>query len=197
MQEVENDALLGTLFTNARSHNGWRAESVSDAELRAAYDLAKWGPTSMNTQPMRVLFLKSQEAKERLIPALAPTNIKKALTAPVVAIIAYDSAFYTQLPRTFPHNLNAQGYFLSNEAIIAPTALRNGSLQAAYLMMALRGLGLDVGPMSGFIAERIDVKFFSGTSWRVNFICGIGHGDPAKLYIRSPRLEFEEVASIL
>ncbi len=192
-----DEAVLGTLFKEARSQNGWRPDPVSEAELREAYDIAKWGPTSMNTQPMRVLFLRSAEAKERLKPALAPTNVDKVMTAPVVALIAYDTEFYSQLPKTFPHNPNAQGFFTGNQAMIEPTAFRNGTLQAAYLMLALRAVGLDVGPMSGFDAAKVNAEFFADTTYRVNLVCGIGHGDPAKVFNRLPRLDFDEVTRTL
>ena len=191
-----NEAALATLFTDARSQNGWRADAVSDDQLRTAYDIARWGPTSMNTQPMRLVFLRSADAKERLKPSLAPTNIDKVMTAPVVAIIAFDIEFHRQLPKTFPHNPDASAFFTGNPATIQPTAFRNGSLQAAYLLLALRAVGLDVGPMSGFDATKVDAEFFSETTWRSNLICGIGYGDPAKVYGRSPRLDFAEVAKI-
>ena len=192
-----DDAALATLFTDARSQNGWLADAVDDAQIRKAYDIAKWGPTSMNTQPMRLVLLRSAGAKARLRPALAPTNVEKVMTAPLVAIIAYDIEFHSQLPKVFPHNPNAQAYFTGNEAMIEPTAFRNGSLQAAYLMLALRAGGLDVGPMSGFDAAKVNAEFFAEKPWRANLICGIGHGDPAKVLDRLPRLSFEDVALTL
>lgn len=192
-----HEAALAALFKEARSQNGWRPDPVSDEELREAYDIAKWGPTSMNTQPMRLLFLRTAAAKERLKPALAPTNVDKVMTAPVVAIIAYDAEFYRHLPVTFPHNPNAEGLFTANPAMVEPTAFRNSSLQAAYLMLSLRAVGLDVGPMSGFDQTKVNDEFFADTTWRVNMICGIGHGDPAKIFNRSPRLVFDDVAKLL
>ncbi|WP_375402261.1 malonic semialdehyde reductase [uncultured Sphingomonas sp.] len=192
-----DEATLAALFTDARSQNGWLPDPVSDEELRAAYDIAKWGPTSMNTQPMRLVFLRSEEGRERLKPALSPTNIDKVMTAPVVAIIAFDAEFYTLLPRVFPHNPNAASYFTGNPAIIQPTAFRNGSMQAAYYMLALRAVGLDVGPMSGLHPGKVDAEFFANSSWRTNLVCGIGHGDPNKVFGRSPRLDFGEVAQII
>ncbi|WP_428391534.1 malonic semialdehyde reductase [Lichenicoccus sp.] len=196
MSALDNSA-LATLFTDARSQNGWHPDGVDDAEIRKAFDIAKWGPTSMNTQPMRLVLLRSSEAKERLKPALAPTNVEKVLTAPVVAIIAYDVEFHNKLPTVFPHNPKAQAYFTANEAMIEPTAFRNGSLQAAYLMLALRAVGLDVGPMSGFDAAKVNAEFFADKSWRANLICGIGHGDPAKVFNRLPRLTFDDVSLTL
>lgn len=189
-----DDALLGRLFHDARSQNGWLDEPVRDEDLAAAYEIAKWGPTSMNTQPMRLVFLRTAEAKERLKPALAPGNVDKAMAAPVVAIIAHDACFYTQLPKVFPHNLQAEALFAANRAASDATAFRNGSLQGAYFMLALRAVGLDVGPMSGFDTDKVDAEFFSESSWRSNFLCGIGRGDVAKVMPRLPRLTFEEVA---
>lgn len=185
------------LFADARSQNAWLPDPVGDDQLRDAYEIAKWGPTSMNTQPMRLLFLRSAAAKERLKPALAPTNVAKVMSAPVVAIIAYDTDFHAHLPRVFPHNPNAQGYFMGNPAAIEPTAFRNGSLQAAYFMLALRAVGLDVGPMSGFDPAKVDAEFFAGTTLRVNLVCGIGRGDSSKVFGRSPRLTFKDVTRFL
>ncbi|UAJ10524.1 malonic semialdehyde reductase [Polymorphobacter megasporae] len=190
---VAEEALLAKLFRAARSQNGWKPDPVGDDELEAAYDIAKWGPTSMNTQPMRAVIIRSPEAKERLRLALAPTNVEKAMTAPVVALIAYDTEFYTHLPRTFPHNPNAEAYFTGNPASIEPTAFRNGSLQAAYFMLALRAVGLDVGPMSGFDPAVVNDAFFAGSSWRINLVCCIGHGDPSRIFDRSPRMEYSEI----
>ncbi len=192
-----HEAALAALFKDARSQNGWTSDPVGDAELREAYDIAKWGPTSMNTQPMRVVFLKSDEAKQRLKPALAPTNVDKVMSAPVVAVIAYDTEFYRQLPKTFPHNPNAQNYFTGNPGAVEPTAFRNGSLQAAYFMLALRAVGLDVGPMSGFDPAKVNAEFFTDSAFKVNLICGIGHGDSTKVFNRSPRLDFDEVTKTL
>lgn len=188
-----DETMLKRLFEDARSHNGWRSDPVSDAELAEAYEIAKWGPTSMNTQPMRLVFLRSVEAKERLKPAVGPRNVEKVMTAPIVAIIANDSRFYEQLPRVFPHNLTAKGMFENNAELAQATSFRNGTLQAAYYMLALRAVGLDVGPMSGFDAAKVDAEFFADSSWRANFICGIGHGDHDKVFERLPRLAFAEV----
>ena len=191
------DTTLEKLFFNARSQNGWLSDPVSDEQLRSAYEIAKWGPTSMNTQPMRLLLLRSPEGKDRLRGALAPPNIEKVMTAPVVAIIAYDLDFPTTLSRTFPHNPNAPGVFTGSPAIVEPTAFRNGSLQAAYYMLALRSVGLDVGPMSGFDPAKVNEAFFAESTWRVNLICGIGRGDPSKVFQRLPRLEFDEISRVL
>ena len=189
--------MLQRLFKDARSQNGWGTDPVSEADLLEAYELAKWGPTSMNTQPMRLVFLRSVHAKERLKPALAPTNVAKVMAAPVVAIIAYDLQFYTRSAKTFPHNPDAPARFAANPAVAEATAFRNGTLQAAYLMLALRAVGLDVGPMSGFDLAKVDAEFFAGSSLRTNFICGIGRGDPGKVFDRLPRLTFDEVATVV
>ena len=193
----DDKSVLAMLFEEARSHNGWLPGSVSDAQLQEAYDIAKWGPTSMNTQPMRLMFLRSPEAKARLKPALAPGNVDKAMAASVIALIAYDMVFYEELPHTFPHNPNAQAYFTNNVASIEPTAFRNGTLQAAYFMLALRAIGLDVGPMSGFDAAKVDAEFLSATTWHTNMLCGIGRGDAAKVFPRSPRLDLQRISVTL
>jgi 3-hydroxypropanoate dehydrogenase len=188
-----DDEALDQLFREARSHNGWLDRPVAEALLREAVDLAKMGPTSANTLPMRIVFVKSAEGKRRLKPALAPQNVEKTMTAPVTAIVGYDLDFPDLLPKLFPH-ADARAWFAGNEALIADTARRNGSLQGAYLILALRALGLDVGPMSGFDPAKVDVAFFAGTQVRSNFLLNIGYGDATKLFPRSPRLAFEEIA---
>ena len=192
-----SDAVKALLFREARSQNRWLDRSVSDALLQELYDLMKWGPTSMNTSPMRVLFLRTPDAKERLVPALAAANIEKARTAPVVAVIAYDTAFHDKLPVLFPHRPDAGEMFKRNARLSEATAFRNGTLQGAYLMIAARMLGLDCGPMSGFNEELVNETFFADGSLRVNFLCGLGYGDPAGLFPRHPRLGFEEVCELL
>ena len=187
---------LEQLFTKARTHNGWRDENVPDALLREAIDIAKWGPTSANGSPMRVLFLRSPEAKQRLAPALIPGNLAKTMAAPVVAIVAYDLNFYEHLPRLYPAT-DARSWFVGNAALIEETAFRNGSLQGAYLLLALRAMGLDVGPMSGFDKAIVDAEFFPEGTVKSNFLVNIGYGDETKLYPRGPRLTFEEVAQLL
>ncbi len=188
-----DDEALDQLFREARSHNGWLDRPVPEALLRQAVDLAKMGPTSANTLPMRVVFVKSAEGKTRLTPALAPQNVEKTMTAPVTAIVGYDLGFPDLLPKLFPH-VDARAWFAGDEALIADTARRNGSLQGAYLILALRAVGLDVGPMSGFDRTKVDAAFFTGTQVRTNFLLNIGYGDTAKLFPRSPRLAFEEIA---
>lgn len=194
-----DEAALEALFNSARSHNGWLDQPVSDDELRRIYDLARMGPTALNSQPMRVVFVRSSEAKERLKPALAPGNVQKVMSAPACAIVAYDLEFQRNLPRTFPHRPDAKGGFEgeANQAKRQVFCLRNGSLQGAYLILAARTIGLDAGPMSGFDNAKVDAEFFAGTSWRSNFLCGLGHGDPGQVFERLPRLPFEETCRIL
>lgn len=186
-----------TVFRAARSQNRWLARAVPDALLRELYDLLQWGPTSMNCSPMRVLFLRTGEAKQRLVPALAPANVEKVVTAPVVAVIAYDTAFQEQLPRLFPHRPQAGDMFRDDERLRLATAVRNGTLQGAYLMVAARMLGLDCGPLSGFNEALVNQAFFAGGALRVNFLCCLGHGDPAGLFPRHPRLAFEDACTLL
>jgi 3-hydroxypropanoate dehydrogenase len=170
---------------------------VSDETLRRLYELAKWGPTSANMSPLRLVFVRSAEAKARLAPALDEGNYAKTLAAPVTAIVAYDMAFYDKLPYLFPH-ADAKSWFDSKpEPALETVALRNGSLQGAYVLMAARAVGLDCGPMSGFNNAMVDEAFFAGTRIKSNFLINLGHGDPAKLFPRSPRLSFDEAAQVL
>ncbi|MGD9539817.1 malonic semialdehyde reductase [Methylocystis sp.] len=187
---------LEQLFTRARTHNGWLDKEVPDSLLERALAYAKWGPTSANCSPMRVVFVRSAEAKARLAPALSDANRPKTMAAPATAIIAYDLDFPDSLPRLYPAT-DARAWFVGNEILIEETAFRNGSLQGAYLLLALRAVGLDCGPMSGFDRAKVDAEFFQGTRIKSNFLINIGYGDPAKLYPRGPRLDFEEIASIL
>ena len=184
------------LFTEARTQNGYRPTPVSDAQLRALYDLVKWGPTSANCSPARWLFVRSDDAKARLIACVSHGNAQKVKQAPVTAIIGMDLAFHDKLPFLFPHT-DARPWFAGNESKIAETAFRNSSLQGGYLILAARALGLDCGPMSGFDAARLDAAFWAGTTVRTNFICTLGEGDPDKVFARSPRFAFEEVCSIV
>jgi len=192
-----SDDALKQLFTDARTHNAWQAKDVPDALLREVVDLMKMGPTSANASPTRLVFLKSEAAKQRIAPFLSDANRAKSLAAPVCAIIGYDLAFYEHLPRLFPHNQSARTWFEGNAAVIQATAMRNGSLQGAYFMLAARALGLDCGPMSGFDAAGVDKEFFPDGRVKANFVCNIGYGDPAGLFERSPRFSFEEIAEIL
>lgn len=197
MNAVIPDAALDTLFREARTQNGWRDEPVPRETLVALYDLVKWGPTSANIQPMRVKFLTSPEAKERLRPHLSAGNLDKTMSAPVVAILGNDMAFYEHLPRMFPHNQAARTWFEGKPDFIASAAMRNGSLQGGYFILAARSLGLDCGPMSGFDAAGVDAEFWAGTLVKTNFLCNLGHGDPAKVLGRLPRFAFDEVCEVL
>ncbi len=183
---------LDLLFREARSQNKWKDEPVSDETLHELYDLLKFGPTSANSSPARFVFIRTKEGKERLAPALSSGNMAKTMSAPVTAIVAYDPKFFEKLPKLFPHNLDAASWFTSNDSLAATTAFRNGTLQGAYLMIAARSLGLDVGGMSGFDNAKVDAEFFAYSGWRSNFLVNIGHGDPEGVFGRSPRLDFDE-----
>ncbi len=184
------------LFTDARTHYGWRDEPVSDATLRELYDLLKMGPTSANCSPARFLFLRSAEAKERLRPALSAGNVDKTLSAPVVAVVAHDPRFYDRLSTLLP-DTDARSWFAGNEELATETAFRNGSLQGAYLIMAARAVGLDAGPMSGFDRGKVDDAFMLARGWKSNFLVNLGHGDAKKLPPRPPRLGFDEACITL
>jgi 3-hydroxypropanoate dehydrogenase len=172
-RDAESIALL---FKEARTQNGWLDRPVSDAQLRELYETMKYGPTSMNTCPARVLFLRTLEAKERLLLALSPGNVEKTRAAPVCAIVAYDLGFYRQLPKLFPHNKDAAAIFEGKQELIESTAFRNGTLQGGYMILAARALGLDCGPMSGFDAQKVNQEFFPEGGLKVNFLCNIGYG---------------------
>jgi 3-hydroxypropanoate dehydrogenase len=191
-----SDQAIDQLFREARTHSAWRPEPVSTGLLRKVYELARLGPTSANASPARFVFLTTPEAKARLKPALAPLNVEKTMSAPVTVIIAWDTEFHEKLPKLFPH-ADMRAYFVGNQPLIDETAFRNSSLQAAYFILAARALGLDCGPMSGFNAAKVNAEFFADGKWKVNLICNLGYGDHAKLFPRSPRLEFEEAASVL
>ena len=187
---------LNQLFLTARTHNGWLDTPVSDALLQQVYELTVMGPTAANSQPARFVFVKSPEAKARLKPHLAPGNVDKTMSAPVTVIVANDHAFHEQLPVFFPH-ADARAWYEGNDALIAQTAMRNGSLQGAYFMLAARALGLDVGPMSGFDSAGVDAEFFAGTALKSNFLINLGYGDASKLFPRSPRPGFADFARVL
>lgn len=195
MTQALDTADLATLFTDARSQNGWTAEPVSDELLQQVYDLARMGPTSVNCSPARFVFVRTAEGKERLKPALSPSNVDKTMTAPVTVIVAWDTAFYDKLPKLFPH-ADARPWVASTPELAHETAFRNGTLQAAYLILAARSLGLDAGPMSGFDNAVLDEAFFAGTKIKSNFLVNLGIGDTAGLFPRSPRLSFDEACRI-
>ena len=183
------------LFTEARTQNGYLDQPVPDERLRELFDLLKWGPTSANSSPARFVFVRSAEARARLLDCMSPGNQQKVREAPVTVIIGMDMAFHEQLPKLFPHT-DARSWFAGKPELIATTAMRNSSLQGAYLMLAARALGLDCGPMSGFDAEKMDAAFWAGTTVRTNFGCTLGTGDPARLLPRSPRLSFDEACRL-
>ena len=190
------DAALDQMFRTARTRNGWSPAPVSEDLLREVYDMARMGPTSANCQPARFVFLTTEAAKQRLAPFMSATNRAKTLVAPVNVILAYDLEFAERLPELFPQSPGARTWFAKPE-VAQETAFRNGSLQAAYLMLAARALGLDCGPMSGFDVAGVNTEFFDGTSWRANFICNLGHGTDENLFPRNPRLAFEDACQIL
>lgn len=188
---------IDLLFKEARTQNGWLDRPVSDAQLHELYEIMKYGPTSMNTSPARIVFLRTPQARERLMPALWPGNVDKTRAAPVCAIVAYDLAFYRQLPKLFPHKQDAAAIFEGKQELIESTAFRNGTLQGAYLIMAARALGLGCGPMSGFDAEKVNQEFFPEGDFKVNFVCNIGYGDQSKVLGRLPRLAFQDACEVL
>ncbi len=196
MNELLSESALDQLFRHARTFNAWLPRDVSDEQLHRLYDLAKFGPTSANASPMRVVFVKSKQAKARLEPFLSEGNRAKTMEAPVTAIIATDHEFYEQLPRLFPH-ADARSWFVGNQPMIDATAFRNGTLQGAYVLLAARAIGLDCGPMSGFDQAGVDAAFFAGTAVKSNFLISIGYGDASRnLFPRSPRLAFDEACTI-
>lgn len=191
-----DDRSLDIIFRKAHTHSAWLDKPVGDALLQQVYDLMKWAPTSANSSPARIVFVRSAAAKQRLLPAMAPGNVEKTRTAPVTAIIAHDTEFYEKLPKLFPQ-ADARSWFAGNQALIDTTAFRNGTLQGAYLIIAARALGLDAGPMSGFDNAKVDQEFFPGGKVKSNFVINLGYGDHTKLFPRNPRLAFAEAAQIL
>jgi len=191
-----SDDCLDQLFLKARTHWVWRPEPVPLELLKELYNMARFGPTSANSSPARFVFLTTPQAKERLRPALSPTNVEKTMTAPVTVIVAWDTEFHDKLPQLFPAR-DMRSIFAGNAALIHETAFRNGTLQGAYFMIAARGLGLDCGPMSGFDQSKVNAEFFPDGKWKANFLCNIGYGDPSKLFPRNPRLSFDEACRVL
>jgi 3-hydroxypropanoate dehydrogenase len=187
---------IAQLFTEARTHHAWMTQPVSDSALVSLYELMKWGPTSVNGSPGRILFVRSDEQKEKLYPALVEGNVGQIKAAPVTAIVAYDQRWLDKMNRLFPI-YDVRPFFEGNDKLITDTAFRNSSLQGAYLILAARALGLDTCPMSGFDNDKVDEAFFEGSSWRSNFICALGYGDSAKLYPRGPRLSFDEACKVI
>jgi 3-hydroxypropanoate dehydrogenase len=193
-----NDEALDILFRKARTYRKWRAEPVTPQMLMAAYDLMRWGPTTNNTCPARIAFVVSQAAKERLKPHLNKGNVEQTMTAPAIAIFAYDLRFYDQMPKLSPNNpTSRESWMQKTPAEIEEAAFRSGTLQAAYFMFAARAVGLDCGPMSGFSNQGVDKEFFAGTSVKSNFLCNLGYGSEEGLRPRAPRLDFDEACTIL
>ncbi len=192
--DVKNKNLI---FQEARTHNDWLDKDISNDILMEIYDLMKWGPTSANCSPTRIIFAKSKASKDRLLPFVIESNLEKTKSAPVIAIIGYDINFHDHLPKLFPHNPDAQNWFNHSIDIAEETAFRNGSMQGAYFIIAARALGLDCGPMSGFDKEGVDNEFFRDTNIKSNFLCNLGYGDKTKLFERSPRFKFNEICEII
>jgi 3-hydroxypropanoate dehydrogenase len=206
MDQRLNDEALDLIFRKARTHNVWLDQPVPDDLLRQIYDLMKCGPTSANSSPARILFLRTPAAKQRLAPALSPTNLDKTMKAPVTVLIAHDLKFYDNLPKLFPHNQAAREWFSKSAPLAEITAFRNGTLQGAYFIIAARSVGLDCGPMSGFDNAKVDSEFFSPpaispgspeSQWKSNFLCNLGYGDASTLSPRNPRLDFDEACRLL
>jgi 3-hydroxypropanoate dehydrogenase len=195
MSQSLSAAAIAQLFLEARSHNAWLDQPVPDALLQQLYDTLKQGPTSNNCCPARFVFVRSAEAKQRLLPALKGHNGEKMLQAPVTAIVAFDSKFFEFLPELFPV-YDAAAPYRDNPQAAHTAALRNGSLQGAYLMLAARALGLDCGPMSGFDNALVDATFFADGRWKSNFLCSLGYGDAGKLRPAGPRLSFAQACEL-
>lgn len=195
MSDVFTDAALDQLFRTARTQNAFQDRPVEDSQLRALYDLLKWGPTSANNSPARFVFVKSADAKQKLAPALSEGNLAKTMAAPVTVIVGFDEDFHEKLPYLFPHT-DAKAWFEGPREGRHEAAFRNGTLQGAYLILAARALGLDAGPMSGFDNAKVDAAFFAGTAIKSNFLVNLGYGDPAGVFPRLPRLSFDEAARI-
>ena len=196
MKPLISDQTLDLLLRQARSHSDYKPDPVSDDELRALYELTKWGPTTANSQPLRIVYLRSAQAKDRLKSALSSSNLKKVAAAPVVAILAYDTRFFEHLTRMYG-NPQARSWYETTPEAIRTTALRNSSMQAGYFVLAARALGLDCGPISGFDNDKIDAEFFPDGRFKSNLLCCLGHGDQATLPPRGDRFAFDEVCRIL
>lgn len=185
------------LFTEARSHNRFEPEPPGDDTLRRLWELTRWGPTSANCSPARIVFVRTPEAKARLVACVSPGNVEKTKSAPVVAIVGMDMEFYELLPRLYPAVPSARSWFAGKPKHIADSALRNSSLQGGYFIIAARLLGLDCGPMGGFDADKVDERFFAGMPVKSSFLCALGRGRPDALYPRGPRLEFDEACRLV
>jgi 3-hydroxypropanoate dehydrogenase len=194
--KLEDDG-IDLILTEARSHYGWQDKPVTDDDLKRIYDITVSGPTSNNGHPIRILFARTDEAKQRLVPALKGNNVEKVLGSPVCAIIAYDMKFYKRMPELFPHDPGKMQMFIDDPIRCADDAFRNGSLQGAYFMIAARALGFDVGPISGFINKTVDEEFFAGTTIKSNFLCNVGYGDEESVWQKLPRPSFDSICTII
>lgn len=194
-----SEEALDVVFRKARTFSAWLPREVPVEVLRGVWDLAKMGPTSANTMPGRVVFVVSKAGKEKLKPCLDAGNVDKTMSAPVTAIFAHDLAFWERMPTLWPQNPGAQAWFTGDDkaAFRERHAFRNGTLGAAYFMIAARAMGLDCGPMSGFDNAKVDAAFFPDGRWKSNFLCNLGYGDASKLYPRNPRLSFEEACAVV
>jgi 3-hydroxypropanoate dehydrogenase len=191
-----DDAALDTIFRTARTHFAWNGTPVPDEHLHRLYDLLKFGPTSANCSPARFVFLRTQEGRERLLPALSEGNVAKTMAAAVTVIVAFFPNLLYPLPYLFPH-ADARSWFAGNPELCEETAFRNGTLQGGYLIIAARALGMDVGAMSGFDRATVDREFFAANGWKSNFLVNLGEGDPSVLFPRTPRLEFDDACLML
>lgn len=196
MTQTANQQALDIMFNDARTYNHWQDKPVAEETLKALYDLTKMAPTSANCQPMRIVFVQSDEAKAKLKPTLAEGNVDKTMAAPVCAIIGMDMEFYEHLPTLFPHT-DAKSWFVGNEKLIYDTAFRNSSMQAGYFILAARALGLDCGPMSGFDNDKVDALFFANSKVKSNLLCNLGYGDDKDMFPRSPRPEFKKFCEVI
>ena len=191
-----DDSALDLIFREARTRNGWADTPIGDGDIRSIYELMKWGPTSVNSQPGRFVWIRSEAVKKRLEPHLSAGNRAKTMTAPATVIVAYDTEYHEHLPKLFPHAPTAKDWF-ADPVVRETNAFRNSSLQGAYLIVAARALGFDCGPMSGFDNAGLDGEFFAGTAIKSNFIIALGHGTDENLRPRNPRHAFEDVNTIL
>jgi len=190
------ESALKQLFQDARTFQRWQDKPIAQTTLERLYDLLKYGPTAANSCPARFIFIQSERAKQRLKPCLSEGNVAKTMSAPVTVIVAQDLTFFEKLPVLYP-TANARAWFEGNDALITESAMRNSSLQGAYLILAARALGLDCGPMSGFDADKLNAEFFPDQPLKANFLCNVGYGDRSALHPRAPRLSFEEACQIL
>jgi 3-hydroxypropanoate dehydrogenase len=188
---------IDLLLRNARSHYAWAERPISDSDLQKIFDIMVWGPTSNNGHPIRILFARSDEAKQRLVPALKGNNVEKVLSSPVCAIIGFDTKFYERLPELFPHDPGKVQMFIDNPKRCADDAFRNGTLQGAYFMIAARALGFDVGPISGFFNDIVDAEFFADTTIKSNFLCNVGYGDESAVWQKLPRPSFDSICTVI